>query len=114
MVQDIAYDKHYKFRFGSYTEDQEYHKITNDMEELTVNGICLGPPPKFWGIYKIFTLKTGRVVTRKQNISEITMPTWAIQHVEALTACNGRDLADGNESLFLASFTKDNRSGAGR
>ena len=65
MFQDLAYDKHCKFIFGSYVESHEYCKIINNMEELTVSGICLGITAKFQGSYKIFSLNMGRVVTRK-------------------------------------------------
>ena len=68
LGQDLAYDKHCKFRFGAYVESHEDHHITNNMEEQTVSGICLGPNANFQGRYKIFSLKTGRVVTLKQKI----------------------------------------------
>ena len=73
--QDLAYYKHCKFRFGPYVEAHEYHKVTNNMEEQTVSGICLVPTINFQRRYKIFSLKTGCVVTHKQKIREIQMPT---------------------------------------
>ena len=33
MVQDLAYDKHWNFRFGSYVEAEKDRKITNGLEE---------------------------------------------------------------------------------
>ena len=60
MGQDLDYNKHRKLIFGPYIKSHEDHKITNNMEEQTVSGICLG--------YKKISLKTGCVVTRKQKI----------------------------------------------
>ena len=59
MCQDLACEKHCKFIFGSYVEAREDCKITNDMEERTVSGICLGPIAKFQKRYKIFSSNTG-------------------------------------------------------
>ena len=39
MGQYFAYMKHCMFRFGSYVESHEDHKITNNIEEQTVSGI---------------------------------------------------------------------------
>ena len=66
MGQDLAYDKNYKFRFGYYIESHEDRYIANVMEGQTVSGICLGPTEKNHWSYKIFSLKMGRVVTRKK------------------------------------------------
>ena len=71
MVQDLAYENHCKFRFGSCVESHEDRNITNDMEEQTVSVICLGPTENFQGGHKIVYLKTGQVVTRTQKIREI-------------------------------------------
>ena len=38
----------------------------------------------------------GRVVTRKQKIRDIPMPTWFVQLVESLAAYKGQDLDYGN------------------
>ena len=38
------------------------------MEELIVSGIFLGTIETFQGNYKVFSLNTGWVVTRKQKI----------------------------------------------
>ena len=65
MEKYLSYDKHWKFIFGSYVESHEYRKITNGMEELIVSDIWLGPTENFQGSNKIFSLKTGRMVTRK-------------------------------------------------
>ena len=78
------------------------------MEEQTVSVICLGPTENFQGSYKILYLKTGQVVTRKQKIREIQMPIWVIQHVEARAMCDGWDIADGNEPMFINRFTNKN------
>ena len=53
MVQDLAYEKHYKFRFGSCVESHEDRNTTNGMEEQTVSVIWLGPTENFQGSYKI-------------------------------------------------------------
>ena len=68
MVQDLAYDKHRKFRFRSYVESHEYRKIKNEMEEQTFSGICLCPTGNFPGKYQIFPLKTGCLITINQEI----------------------------------------------
>ena len=39
MGPDITYDKHCNFIFGSYVEDNDDCKITNETEEQTVSGI---------------------------------------------------------------------------
>ena len=52
MVQDLDYDNHCKFRFGSYVEAHEDCKINNVMEEKTFSGICLWPTARFQSIYK--------------------------------------------------------------
>ena len=36
------------------------------------------------------------------------MPTWVIQRFEALAMCDGRDISDGDEPVFVNSFTNDN------
>ena len=104
MGPDITYDKQCNFIFGSYAEDNDDCKITNETEEQTVSGIYLGPTAKFQWSYKIFFLRTGHVVTHKHNIREIPIPTWVIQHVEALVARNLRDLTNGNKPLFNDRF----------
>ena len=106
--QYLSYDNHCKFRFGYYVESHEDHKINNNMEEQTVSGIYLGTPANFQGSYKIFSLKTGCVVTRKNKIREIQKTTWAIQCVEVLEMSYGRDLADGDETLFVDQFSNRN------
>ena len=108
MDQDLAYEKHCKFIFGSYVEDNEYCKITNNMKEQIVSGICLGPTANFQGRYKIFFLNTGCVVTRKQKIKEILMPTWVIQRVESLTMRDRQDLDGRNESLLVDRSANEN------
>ena len=92
MGPDITYDKQCNFIFGSYAEDNDDCKITNETEEQTVSGIYLGPTAKFQWSYKI------------HNIREIPIPTWVIQHVEALVARNLRDLTNGNKPLFNDHF----------
>ena len=52
--------------------------------------------------------KEGRMVTRKQKIQEISIPTCIIQRVEALAVSNIQDLADGNETLFINRFADQN------
>ena len=100
MGKDLACDKHCKFILGSYVEAHKYRKITNNMMEQTVSGICVGPTTNFQEICKIFSLNTGRVVTRKQKMRETPMPTWVIQHVEALAMRDGQYLANSDEQLF--------------
>ena len=48
------------------------------------------------------------MVTRKQKICKITMPTWVIQYVGALTMKGRRDLSGGDEPLFVDRFTNEN------
>ena len=48
------------------------------------------------------------MVTRKKKLREIPMPTWLIQHVEALTMHGGQDIADGDEPLYVDHFSKKN------
>ena len=103
MGHDLSYDKHCKFNFSSYVEAHKYCKVTNDMEEQKVSGICLGPTENFQGRYAIISLKTGRVITCKKKILEIPMPTWVIQRADALAMRDGRDLYDGNELMFVDS-----------
>ena len=52
MGKDLSYNKHYNFIFGSYVEAHDCPKITNNTEEQTVSGICLGPTAKFQRSYK--------------------------------------------------------------
>ena len=108
MGQDLDYDKHCKIIFGFYVEAHEDRNIPNDMEEQTVSGICLVPTAKFQGSYQIFSLKTGRVVTRKQKIRETPIPTWVIQRVETLAVCDGWIIAGGNEPLSVDCLAKKN------
>ena len=78
------------------------------MEEQTGSVICLGPIENFQGSYKMLSLNTGQVVTRKQKIREIPISTWVIQHVEARDMYDGWDLADENEPMFIGFFTNKN------
>ena len=48
------------------------------------------------------------MVTRKQKIREIPMPTWVIQRVEALAINDVWDLPKGYEPLFVDRFANDN------
>ena len=73
-----------------------------------MSGICLGTTVKFQGRYKILSLCTRRMVTRKNKIREITIPNWVIQSVEVLAARDGKDLADGSELLFVDRFENGN------
>ena len=61
-----------------------------------VGGICLGVTANFQGRYKIFYLNMGRMVTHKQKIRKIPMPTWVVQRVEALAVSDGWDIANVN------------------
>ena len=54
MGQDLAYDKHCKFRFGSYVEAHEDRKIANETEERTVSCIYPGPLQNFRGAITYF------------------------------------------------------------
>ena len=108
MAQDLDIDKNCKLIFGSYVEAYEYFQITNDMEGQTVSFICLGPTKNFQGSYKTSSLKTGRVVTHKQKIRELPIPTWFTHHVEALDVRVGQDLANGNEPTFVNRFANNN------
>ena len=54
MDQNIAYDKHYKVRFGSYVESHEDHKITNYMEEKQSVLFAWVPMKTFRGAIKYF------------------------------------------------------------
>ena len=96
MVQYIDYYKHCKLVFGSYVEFHEDCKIIDGIEERLVGGIWLGTVENFQGRYKIFPLNMGVLVTLKQKIREILMPTWVVQYVEALTMHDWRDLDDNN------------------
>ena len=40
------------------------------------------------------------------------MPTWVIQHVAGRAMCDGWDLADGNEPMFIDRFTNKNNFSA--
>ena len=48
------------------------------------------------------------MVTHKQNIREIPMPTWVIRRIEALATQDRRDLSNGNETLFVDRFSNKN------
>ena len=48
------------------------------------------------------------MVTRKQKIRKIKMPTWVIQYVGALTMKDRGDLSGGDEPLFAHQFTNEN------
>ena len=106
--QDIAHEKHWRFRFGYYVEDHEDLKITNKPYDQRVSDISLGPTANFQGSYKINSLKTGRVVTGKNKIWETPMSTWTIQHVDALTVRNIRDIANCYEPLSVDQFSNKN------
>ena len=54
MVQDISYDKHYRFRLVFCVKFYEDRNIINNMEEQKVSGIFLGPTASFQGSYKKF------------------------------------------------------------
>ena len=43
MEHGIAYDKHYKFIFGSYIESHNDCKINNDMDDKTFSVFSWGP-----------------------------------------------------------------------
>ena len=101
MGRYITYDKHFKFRLGSYVESHEDPKINNDIEEKTFGGILLGTTSNVQESQKIFSLKTGSMVTSKQNIADIPMITWFTRRIEALAACGVRDLEDCNTPLWI-------------
>ena len=48
------------------------------------------------------------MVTRKQKIQEIPMPTWFIQRVEEFAINDGQDLSKGNEPLLIDNFANNN------
>ena len=101
---DLAYENLCKFRFGSYVKAHKYRNITKYSEEQTVSVICLVATANFQRIYKIFSLKTVRVDTRKQKICEIPMPTQVIRCDEDLAARDKLDLANGNKPLSVDRF----------
>ena len=96
VVLWLEHDKHWKFIFIFYVEYHYSRKITNNVEDQIVSGIFLVRTANFQEGYKKFSLRTGRVVTCKQNISEIPIPTWVIWYIEALATRDGRDLAEGD------------------
>ena len=67
MGRNLAYENHYKFRFGSCVESHDDSKITKDTEDRKVIVILLGNTANFLGRYKLFSLRAVRVVTRKKT-----------------------------------------------
>ena len=108
MGHNLVYDNNYKFIFVSYVESHDDNNITNDMEELTVSGICRRPTANIQGRYKIWSLLTGHVVTCKHNICEIRMQTWVIRRIDALAALNRWYLFNGEWPLFVDRFSINN------
>ena len=51
---------------------------------------------------------TGWVVKRRQKIREIPMPTWIIQHVEAIAMHDGHFLSEDNKPLLNDRFAHKN------
>ena len=52
------------------------------------------------------------MVTRKQKIREIPIPTWVVQRVKSLIMRDGRYIDDGNEPLFINRFSNETDFGA--
>ena len=48
------------------------------------------------------------MVTRKNKIRENPIPTWDIQHIEALAVRDGWYISDGDELLFVDRFANTN------
>ena len=107
MGRDLVNYKNCKFRFGSHAKSHDENKTTTSTEEQTMSRIWLGQIENFQGRYKIFFLRTGRVVTRKHKIREITIPNWFIRRIETLAACGGQDLEIKSETLFADRFDNE-------
>ena len=68
MGQVLAYEKHCKFRFGSYVESHEDRKITNNMEEQTISKYLPGDHWKVLGeLYNILLKDRERGYMQAEN-----------------------------------------------
>ena len=76
MGQELAFNKHFKFIFGSNVECHEDHKITNNMEEQTVSGIFPGPTANSYLSFRPFlSIKLFLYNSRIQRVSPLDCNT---------------------------------------
>lgn len=58
--QNLDFKKHCRSPFGTYCEVHDELTPTNGMESRTHEAICLGPTGNLQGMYKFFSLKSGK------------------------------------------------------
>jgi len=79
----LDYKKHCQLAFGSYAQTHEEPDPTNSLNTRTVGAICLGPTGNLQGSYKFFSLRSGKLITRRAWTA-LPMPHEVIDRVNAI------------------------------
>ena len=79
----LYWNKICKLHFGDYVQVQEDRNVTNTLEERTQGEICLGPTGYLQGTYNLFSLSSGKKITRKQ-FTKVPTPTIFMKRVAAM------------------------------
>ncbi|KAL7460404.1 hypothetical protein ACHAXS_000855 [Conticribra weissflogii] len=64
--QSLDYSKHCKAEFGSYCEVYDNPVLSNTLTPRTQPTVCLRPTGNLQGMYKFFSLQTGKMRKRRQ------------------------------------------------
>ena len=94
----LDYTKHCRLAFGDYAQTHEEHNPTNSMNERTIGAICLGPMENFQGGYKFMSLRTGKLIHRR-NFTPILMTQEVIDPV--LTIGTNRELEADKSAILM-------------
>ena len=85
MGKPLDWKKIFKLHYGDYMQVQEDRNMTNTLEENTPGAIGLRPTGNLQGTYNLFSLRSGKKITRGQ-CTEVPTPTIVIKLVAAMAS----------------------------
>jgi hypothetical protein len=99
----LDFAKHCKAYFGMYCKAHDEPVLTNMMVTWSMPAIVLGPTGNLQGMYKFFSLATGKKI-KQRKLTAYPMPDLVIKKVEQFGKANATpnvfDFLDRNGVLF--------------
>ena len=97
--KSLDWKKICKLKFRAYTKVHKDRNVTNTLEDRTQGEICLGPTGNLQETYNLFSLRSGKKITRGKYI-EVPTPTIVIKRVAAMALAKKQ-----NEGLIFENST---------
>ena len=97
--KSLDFKKSCKLHFGADVRVHKGRNVTNTLEEITQEEICLGPTGNLKGTYNFFLLRSGNKTTRGQ-LTKVHAPTIFIKRVAAIALAG-----EQNEGILFENRT---------